>query len=449
MSKLKEQLAGVDGVQVRAIPMYSTINAGSPTECRILFQIFGGPNRTEQHKSINLCIVLDTSGSMLGASLDACKQALAQIVDTLRPTDVLHIVTFNDQVDTLCQDYRNSGIIDKATLLSKIDSITANGCTNLWQGLETGMKILEESSTTGVDKNSVKAIFLFSDGLANRGIVQPESIGKLVKDHSQQHNVNIVTFGIGNDFDEKLMASIARCGRGNYFYIDNVECVATLVNKAFDGLTNIIAEYLIIRAQAAADCKITSFGDTGQEQCYNILREYGFYQFMCTVQINPWQGDIYDFLNLMPVIKYTLEYNDVFGSLRTVQGSVEVAVVDSVNTREANPAVVCYDTMMECGKLSDKVTWCIKRSDITNAIAYKKQIIERYAQVENNDALGFITSLKAREEDSLCVLEKKGLCKQSVKNCLYASLNTPGSNVDRFKYEEGEFNDRDISFTLV
>ncbi|MDW8052906.1 MAG: VWA domain-containing protein, partial [Armatimonadota bacterium] len=50
---------------------------------------------------LNLCLVLDRSGSMEGAPFEYAKQACAYIVDQLTDQDVLSIVTFSDTVDVV------------------------------------------------------------------------------------------------------------------------------------------------------------------------------------------------------------------------------------------------------------------------------------------------------------------------------------------------------------
>src|SRR5688500_18039382 len=48
---------------------------------------------------LNLCLVIDRSGSMEGPPLEYVKQACAYVVDLLGPNDVLSMVTFEETVD--------------------------------------------------------------------------------------------------------------------------------------------------------------------------------------------------------------------------------------------------------------------------------------------------------------------------------------------------------------
>src|SRR5260370_12133180 len=50
---------------------------------------------------LNLCLVIDRSGSMEGEPLDYVKRACGYVVDLLEPTDRLSLVTFEEQVDVV------------------------------------------------------------------------------------------------------------------------------------------------------------------------------------------------------------------------------------------------------------------------------------------------------------------------------------------------------------
>jgi Ca-activated chloride channel family protein len=55
-----------------------------------------------QRLPVNLCLIIDRSGSMEGEPLDYVKRACSYVVDLLEPNDILSIVTFEEQVKWLC-----------------------------------------------------------------------------------------------------------------------------------------------------------------------------------------------------------------------------------------------------------------------------------------------------------------------------------------------------------
>ena len=50
---------------------------------------------------MNLCLVLDRSGSMAGEKLAAAREAAALLVRRVRPEDVVSVVAYDDAVDTV------------------------------------------------------------------------------------------------------------------------------------------------------------------------------------------------------------------------------------------------------------------------------------------------------------------------------------------------------------
>jgi Ca-activated chloride channel family protein len=72
-----------------------------------------------------------------------------------------------------------------------------------------------------VRRGYVNRVLLLSDGLANRGITDRTELANIVKNKSGYDGITISTFGVGNDFNENLMADIATYGKGNYYYIKN------------------------------------------------------------------------------------------------------------------------------------------------------------------------------------------------------------------------------------
>ena len=50
---------------------------------------------------IHLCIVLDNSGSMSGNPLDTCKEAIKNVVTSLKSTDRLSLVTYSSEAQVV------------------------------------------------------------------------------------------------------------------------------------------------------------------------------------------------------------------------------------------------------------------------------------------------------------------------------------------------------------
>lgn len=174
--------------------------------------------KTKKHTErtpLNISVVIDKSGSMADKNkLTFVKKAVEHIIDELENSDYISIVTYDDDVKVI---YESSKIEDKTSLRKIIYSITSGGYTNLSGGMVKGFNQVESTYRRGY----VNRVFLLSDGLANRGITDRSEIADIVRDRSRRDGITISTFGVGNDFNENLMADIADYGKGNYYYIKN------------------------------------------------------------------------------------------------------------------------------------------------------------------------------------------------------------------------------------
>jgi Mg-chelatase subunit ChlD len=159
-------------------------------------------------KPIDLCCVIDTSGSMggcveMGGSdgggfsvLDIVKHAMRTIIHSLNEKDRLSIVSFSDNASIVVPQ----NVMDlrgREFALAKVDLLQPELMTNLWAGLETGMKILApDPISTSPIRN--KAIFLLTDGLPNRN--PPRGILSMVQRYKEKHGSHhgvLHTFGFG------------------------------------------------------------------------------------------------------------------------------------------------------------------------------------------------------------------------------------------------------------
>ena len=179
-------------------------------------------------RHVDMVIVLDRSGSMQGKKITDARQAALNLLSRLGNLDRFALVTYSDNV-------RQSSLLlnvsetNRNYLESMISDIRAGGGTNLGAGLKQGINTLV--STPGVG-NTGKLI-LISDGLANKGITQPQELGNLAG-IAVEKEFTVSTVGVGAEFNEYLMTTIADHGTGNYYYLENPEAFAEVFQKEFN-----------------------------------------------------------------------------------------------------------------------------------------------------------------------------------------------------------------------
>jgi len=179
---------------------------------------------------LNISVVIDKSGSMASKNkLDFVKKAVEYIVDELQYDDYISIIVYDDNVSVL---YYSSQVEDKISLKNEIRKIKSSGYTNLSGGMSEGFRQVEKTFKRGY----VNRVLLLSDGLANRGITDRLELINIVKGKSDDGGIIISTFGVGNDFNENLMADIANYGKGNYYYINNSSDIPEIFANELKGV---------------------------------------------------------------------------------------------------------------------------------------------------------------------------------------------------------------------
>ena len=111
---------------------------------------------------VNLCLILDHSGSMEGPPLDYMKSACGYVVDLLEPNDVLSVVAFSDAAQVLMPARR---VVNKALIKEHIMRLEVGNTTNLFDGLALGASQLASVPAQGY----VNRALLFTDGEPTAG----------------------------------------------------------------------------------------------------------------------------------------------------------------------------------------------------------------------------------------------------------------------------------------
>lgn len=184
---------------------------------------------------LNISIVIDRSGSMQGVKLGFAKKAAKNIIDQLKSEDIVSIVIYDTDVDTIQPPVR---VIEKDKIKAKIDLIGPEGSTNLWGGTEQGYQFVRRNYKTGF----INRVLLISDGLANVGLTDSTLISIKVQKYKDDEGISLSTFGVGLDYNETLMTDMAETGAGNYYFIDAPDKMTTIFNNELNGLLNVAAQ---------------------------------------------------------------------------------------------------------------------------------------------------------------------------------------------------------------
>ncbi|MEO1589781.1 MAG: VWA domain-containing protein [Cyanobacteria bacterium J06632_22] len=183
--------------------------------------------------SVNLCLVLDRSGSMGGTALETVKAAVGEILDRLSSRDRISIVTFDHRAEVFVD---NQPASDAATIKQKVTTLRAGGGTAIDEGLKFGIEAVAKGKTD----DSVSQIFLLTDGENEHGDNERcLKIAKLAADYG----ITVSSLGFGDHWNQDVLEQIADAGGGSLTYIQRPESAVAAFTTLFDrvqsvGLTN-------------------------------------------------------------------------------------------------------------------------------------------------------------------------------------------------------------------
>jgi Ca-activated chloride channel family protein len=186
-------------------------------------------------RPLNLAVVLDRSGSMADErKLEYAKQAVASLLDRLTGEDNLSIVVYDDQIVTLLpmQPVRH-----KERILAMLEEVYPRGATNLGGGMLEGFRQIEEHFRP----ERVNRVILLSDGLANRGIVDPARLDDLAAGY-RGRGISLSTIGVGLEYNENLMLGLSQQGGGNYYFVESAGQLGSIFAHEMSGLNCVIAQ---------------------------------------------------------------------------------------------------------------------------------------------------------------------------------------------------------------
>ncbi|MFS0513677.1 VWA domain-containing protein [Nostoc sp. UIC 10607] len=218
--------------------------AQTSSQRQLAITIFALAGESDQNLPLNLCLILDKSGSMHGQPIKTVIQAVEGLIDRLKVGDRISVVAFSGTAEVIIP---NQVILDPESIKSQIKSkLTASGGTAIAEGLELGITELMKGT-----RGAVSQAFLLTDGHGESGLrIWKWDIGRddnkrclQLAQKAAKLNLTINTFGFGNSWNQDLLEKIADVGGGTLAHIERPEQAVEQFSRLFGriqsiGLTN-------------------------------------------------------------------------------------------------------------------------------------------------------------------------------------------------------------------
>ncbi|MHC4697558.1 MAG: vWA domain-containing protein [Planctomycetota bacterium] len=197
---------------------------------------------TFERPSLNLCVVIDRSGSMgdfvdvrsATTKLDAVKIAIDRLLAQLTGLDQVSIVTFNTRSSTILEATAGN---DLTSIKNALDEVEAGGGTSLVAGLRRGYSVVDEhGNTIRSDRLIVFTDVLLTDPNEDRAIDFIETMEEYAED-----NIGATVFGVGVDFGHEVAFEISQVRGANYFFLSDYDRIVSVFDEEFDYLVTPVA----------------------------------------------------------------------------------------------------------------------------------------------------------------------------------------------------------------
>ncbi|MBD2181275.1 VWA domain-containing protein [Planktothrix sp. FACHB-1355] len=356
----------------------SLIAVNSPSVLDLIIN-FGSEDETQNQaprRPLNLSLAIDRSSSMAGQSLRYAIQAAQNVVDRLAPDDILSVVIYDDNAETIIQPQR---VEQKATIRTQIGKIKAGGCTNLHGGWLMACDLVKSRQST----EKINRVLLLTDGLANVGISDSPTLINHARQQAEQ-GIITTTLGFGNGFNEDLLIGMANAAGGNFYFIQSPDDATDVFRIELESLTSVVAQNLTVMLQLETAVQSTA-----------IINKYR--STFSDKKIEVFLGDVYGVenkplaveLSLAPfsdigvqkVVTVSYKYQTVVdGNIQEVSDeipiNITVGTAEEANSVQPDAAVVEQASKLKIAKVKDEAIALADKGDYTTASQKLRKTIE-------------------------------------------------------------------------
>ena len=189
---------------------------------------------------LSLALVVDRSGSMHGDKLTTAKAAAIAVLDRLEPRDRAAVVIFDSDVEAILPEGPMT-TERKAEARARLAEVEAGSSTALHEGWLTGCRAIAAETVGSLSGDRLSRCLLLSDGHANQGLTDPEALAAQAAEVRANAGVGTSTFGVGEDYDEGLLAPMAVSGSGQFHNLRDLSEITAAFAGELRELFNVTA----------------------------------------------------------------------------------------------------------------------------------------------------------------------------------------------------------------
>lgn len=185
----------------------------TPQVAYLLLELMPGQVIAHVRMPVNVCFVLDRSGSMKGDKIERVRLATAMALDMLDEQDMFSVVIFDHRTEVLIPAKR---VQNRDDLKRTINRIRDAGGTKIAPAVDRGLRELEKGAS-----ETIRRLLLLTDGQTEH-----EDECLLRANDAGTMGVPITALGVGSDWNEDLLIEMANRSGGTADFIDRPDKIA-------------------------------------------------------------------------------------------------------------------------------------------------------------------------------------------------------------------------------
>ena len=200
---------------------------------------------------VSVALVLDRSGSMDGErKFDLARDAVEQALRMLRPEDRFTLVVYDEEVDVLVP-LAAATAEARSLARARLQDVGPRGSTDLRAGWMAGASQI----AAHLAPDSINRALLLTDGLANHGVTDHTALVATAAALRRQ-GVATSTFGVGADFDERLLRDIAHEGGGHFYFVETPAQIPDLLTSELGEALEVVLRGAELRLEVPAGADV-------------------------------------------------------------------------------------------------------------------------------------------------------------------------------------------------
>lgn len=178
------------------------------------------PGQKTQSLPREVIFIIDSSGSMGGASMQQAKQSLIFALDNIAPHERFNIIDFDSSYTNLFTQPKEASQDNIRLAKNFVRKLSAGGGTEMARALRSALEMK-------ADGNFLKQIVFITDG----AVSNEQQLLTLL--HEKMGNSRLFTVGIGSAPNSYFMRKAADFGRGSFTYIGSLHDVQPQMSELF------------------------------------------------------------------------------------------------------------------------------------------------------------------------------------------------------------------------